>query len=140
MNIEIALQIALDAHQGQVDKANLPYILHPLRLMNKFKQTDLQIIALLHDVVEDSDFTIENLRQSGFSELILEVIECLTKRENENYDGFIERIRKNAFATQVKIADIKDNLDLSRLSGELTAKDVERILKYHKALKTLSQT
>lgn len=132
-----AIIIATKAHADQVDKAGQPYILHPLRLMFKF-QTELEMtVAVLHDVVEDSDITPDDLRNLGFSNTVLDAIDCLTKRDNEDYDHFILRVSKNNLAKKIKIEDIKDNLDITRLN-KITEKDLARVAKYHRALSVLT--
>lgn len=132
-----AIIIATKAHADQVDKAGQPYILHPLRLMFKF-QTELEMtVAVLHDVVEDSDITPLDLRNLGFSNTVLDAIDCLTKRDNEDYDHFILRVSKNNLAKKIKIEDIKDNLDITRLN-KITEKDLARVAKYHRALSVLT--
>lgn len=128
-----ALYIANQAHQGQVDKGGNPYILHPLRMMLQFEEETLQIIALLHDVIEDSAWTLEDLQRYGFSREILQAVSALTKHEHEEYKDFIARVAKNNLAVKVKIADLQDNLNITRLQ-ELSDKDLQRIKKYHQAL------
>ena len=97
---------------------------------------DEKIVAVMHDIVEDTDITLDDLRNEGFSEQVISAIECVTKGEKEDYDSFIERISRNALAIQVKLADINDNMDLSRLSN-VTEKDLERVEKYKKAKEKL---
>ena len=134
--LEYAIQIALQAHLGQQDKGGDPYILHPLRLMLKMR-TDLErIVAVLHDVIEDSEWTLDLLRDEGFPDEVIAAIDHLTRRSNESYEDFIERVRANVLARTVKVADLQDNLDISRIP-ELTDKDIERIRKYHRALSVL---
>lgn len=135
--IETALQIALDVHSGQTDKAGQPYILHPLRLMHRLHSDDEKIVALLHDVVEDGELSLSDLRARGFGESIVAAIDCLTRREQEDYQAFIERVASNPLATRVKIEDLRDNMDVSRLKT-LTEKDLARVAKYHQALNRLS--
>jgi len=137
-NIDRAISIATKAHEGQVDKAGLPYILHPLRVMFQFTSEVEMIVAVMHDVVEDSDVTIHELSQNGFSTIIIEAIDCLTKRKNENYNDFILRISTNDLAIKIKIGDIRDNLNLTRLN-DIDSKDFMRINKYYKALKFLEK-
>jgi (p)ppGpp synthase/HD superfamily hydrolase len=139
MNIEKALEIAIKAHEGQIDKADKAYILHPLRLMNQFSDENSMIVSVLHDVVEDSDYTFQDLIDAGFSSQIVQAVECLTKRENEEYQDFIKRVKVNPLAVKVKIVDIKDNLDISRLYEPLSEKDFGRIQKYQAALKLLEE-
>ncbi len=95
------------------------------------------ITAILHDVVEDTDWTIEKLREKGFSEEVLQAVECVTNREDESYEQFIERAGKNPIARQVKIADLEDNMNIQRI-GEINAKDYERLEKYHKSWRLLT--
>ncbi len=136
-DLDQAILIATKAHAGQTDKAGQPYILHPLRLMFKFFSEDERIVSVMHDIVEDSAITLEDLKNLGFSEPIIEAIECLTKLNNESYESFIMRVSKNDLARKVKIEDIKDNLDLTRLN-RVTSKDFTRVEKYHRALKNLT--
>jgi (p)ppGpp synthase/HD superfamily hydrolase len=136
-DLDHAIAIAIKAHSGQVDKAGQPYILHPLRVMLKFQSEDERIVAVMHDVVEDSDVTFYSLNKEGFSDKVVEAIECLTKRKNEDYESFIMRASKNSIAKKIKIEDIRDNLDLTRLH-KITEKDLQRIEKYHQALRLLT--
>ena len=134
--LERAIQIAVQAHMGQKDKGGEPYILHPLRIMFTM-HTDLErIVAVLHDVVEDSEWTLDHLRDEGFPDQVLAAVDCLTRKSDEPYEDFIERVQINTLARTVKIADLEDNLDASRIP-ELTDKDIERIRKYQKALAVL---
>ena len=134
--LDHALSIAVKAHTGQKDKGGEAYILHPLRLMMKFESEELKIIAVLHDVVEDSSITIDDLKQYGFNQNILNAIHCLSKREHEKYEDFILRIKSNSLASKVKIEDIKDNINVLRIPT-LSDIDLSRVKKYHHALKVL---
>lgn len=134
--LEKAIIISVKAHSGQVDKGDEKYIFHPIRVMMNAISIDEKIIAILHDVVEDSGITIENLKNEGFSENILSAIDCLTRRKKESYEDFINRISKNKLATNVKILDILDNLNTSRLKT-ISDIDKERLNKYREALKFL---
>lgn len=131
--IEKALEIAIRAHNGQFDKGNKPYIFHPITVALKMKDDKSKIVALLHDVIEDSDITIEDLKQEGFSECIIKAVEILTKNKNENYQDYLSRIKKNKIAKQVKIEDIRHNIDLTRIPNP-SENDYKRIKKYQKAL------
>lgn len=131
--LEKAILIAVNAHQGQIDKGGKPYILHPLRLMFSSKNEVEQIVAVLHDVIEDADVTLDYLRKEGFSEEILSALDALTRRKAESYDEFISRIISNKTACHVKLADLSDNMNLSRIEHP-TSKDYERIEKYRKAV------
>ncbi len=138
MNLERAIEIAVSAHKGLKDKGGNPYILHPLRVMISLKTDEEKIVGVLHDVVEDSDdWDFERLREEGFSEVVLDGLQSVTKiSENENYDKFVQRALKNEIGRNVKIADIRDNLDVTRIK-ELQQKDVFRINRYKKSLSTL---
>ena len=137
--IERAIEIALLAHIGQKDKSGVEYILHPLRVMERGKTEVEKICGVLHDVVEDSDWTIEDLINEGFSEEVISVIKCLTKEtDNEDYDEFIERIAKDPIATKVKLNDLLDNMDITRLN-ELSEQDLHRLNKYLRAYKKLNK-
>ena len=135
--LQRAIEIAFLAHQGQFDKSGKDYIGHPLRVMEMGTTENEKIVGVLHDVVEDSDWTFEALEAEGFSHEIIVALKCVTKlSENENYDDFIERVKKNPLATAVKINDLTDNMDIRRLPY-LSDKDVKRLKKYLKAYKKL---
>ena len=137
MNLERAIEIAQEAHKGVKDKGGHDYINHPIRVMHAMSNDQEKIVAILHDVVEDSDWTFDRLKEEGFEDSLIESLRCVTKySEEEDYQEFIKRAATNKIATKVKMADIEDNLDLSRL-GTLTEKDLTRIEKYKKALKYL---
>ncbi|MEX0684477.1 MAG: hypothetical protein WD267_05660 [Balneolales bacterium] len=104
-SLEHAITIATKAHAGQIDKAGAPYILQPLRVMLIFTQRDEQITAVLHDVVEDSDWTLDGLRKEGFSEQVIVAVDALTRQPIESYEDFLERASDNAIAKKVKLAD-----------------------------------
>ena len=135
--LERAIEIATEAHKGQYDKAGNDYIGHPFRVMEMGKTEDEKIVGVLHDVVEDAGWTFEQLAAEGFSKEVIAALKCVTKTsENENYDDFIERVKKNPLATAVKINDLTDNMDIRRLPY-LSDKDVKRLKKYLKAYKKL---
>ena len=133
MDLERAIEIAASAHRGQVDKAGHPYILHPLRVMLACTDTKARIVAVLHDVVEDTDWTFDALRDEGATEEIIAALESVTKRNGEAYPDFIARSARNALGKQVKRADLHDNLDLSRLARPTEA-DHARMARYRAAL------
>ena len=136
--LERAIEIATEAHQGQLDKAGKDYIGHTLRVMAMGRTLDEKIVGVLHDVIEDSDWTFGMLQNEGFSPEVIEALRCVTKTsENENYDDFIDRIRKNPLATAVKLNDLTDNMDIRRLPY-LSDKDVKRLKRYLKAYKRLT--
>ena len=138
MNLQRAIEIALEAHKGALDKGGNPYILHPLRLMLQMDSEEEMIVAILHDVVEDSEkWSFDKLHKEGFSKKIINSLRSVTKEnENEDYEKFIDRSMKDKIGRKVKIADISDNLDISRLK-EVTDKDILRINKYKKELEKL---
>jgi len=131
-----AIVLAAQHHEGQTDKGGNPYILHPLRLMLQASTDEERIVALLHDVVEDTALTLDDLRCEGFSKQIVEAIDRLTRRPGESYDQFIERIKGNDLARRVKILDLEDNSDLSRIPNPSEV-DKRRLEKYRKALSVL---
>jgi (p)ppGpp synthase/HD superfamily hydrolase len=137
--IEKAIELALRAHTGQVDKGGEPYIQHPLRLMLRMDGEAEAIAAALHDVVEDANVGLDDLRASGFPEEAIQAIDCLTKRAGEDYEAFIRRVDTNEIARKVKIADLEDNLNIARIP-ELTTPDLERVTKYHRALRWLRRS
>ena len=135
--LQRAIEIATEAHKGQCDKSGNDYIGHPLRVMEMGKTEEEKIVGVLHDVVEDTPWTFEMLEAEGFSPTIIAALKCVTKvSENENYDDFIERVKKNPLAVAVKINDLSDNMDIRRLPY-LSDKDVKRLKKYLKAYKQL---
>ena len=137
--LERAIEIATEAHRGQFDKAGNDYIGHPLRIMAAGRTTEEKIVGVLHDVVEDTDWTFERLAAEGFSAEVIEALRCVTKlSENEPYDKFIARVKENPLAVAVKLNDLSDNMDISRLK-ELTEKDFKRLQKYHRAYKELEK-
>lgn len=132
-NLQRAIEIATKAHAGQVDKAGKDYIEHPLRVMAMGITESEKIVGILHDVLEDTPITIEFLAKEGFSQEILDALLCVTKiSNNEDYDHFITRVLTNPLAIKVKINDLIDNMDLTRLN-KVTDKDLKRLQKYQRA-------
>ena len=137
--LDRAKVIATLAHEGQVDKAGKPYIDHPMRVMNMGKTIEEKIAGVLHDVVEDSDWTFEMLEKEGIPKDVMDALRCVTKlSEDEDYDHFIERVKTNPLAVKVKLNDLKDNMDITRL-GEVTEKDLARLNKYIRAYRQLTE-
>jgi len=130
--IEKAIEIAVAAHKGQKDKAGANYILHPLRVMERGKSEVEKICGVLHDVVEDSEWTFEMLEKEGFSDEVISVLRCVTMKSEEDYETFINRIAQNPIAVEVKINDLLDNLDITRFKN-LNERDLKRLNKYLKA-------
>lgn len=138
--LDKALAFALKAHGGVKDKGDNPYILHPLRIMMRLRTRDeeLMSIALLHDVVEDSDITQDDLANAGFSARVLQGVWLLTHEEGMSYEDYLLRMSKNLDALMVKREDLRDNSDITRLKG-VEAKDMERMAKYQLAFKQVEQ-
>ena len=152
MNLEKAIKIAVEAHTGQVDKGGNPYILHPLRVMLSLDTEEERIVGVLHDVVEDCEgWTWERLREQGCSDEIIEALKSVSKTPEEekqfkkmddpnekldHYLEFIKRAKFNKIGRNVKAADIKDNLDISRID-DITESDINRLNRYKAALKML---
>jgi len=131
--LERAIAIAATAHAGQVDKGGAPYILHPLKVMLRMSSLEERIVAVLHDVVEDCGISLEDLRKEGFSEAVLSAIESVTKVPGESYEDFVERAAQNPIGRVVKLADLEENSDLSRIVSP-SWEDLERIEKYRRAI------
>lgn len=128
--LERAIEIARQAHAGQVDKGGADYIGHPLRVMEMCETEEEKIVGVLHDVVEDSDWTFEMLEEEGFSYEIMDALRCITKQsEDEDYDAFILRVMTKPLSLKVKLYDLEDNMDLSRLKC-ITDADLKRYEKY----------
>jgi (p)ppGpp synthase/HD superfamily hydrolase len=136
--LERAIAFAATAHEGQVDKAGEPYILHALRVMLRVTTLEERIVAVLHDVLEDCGCTLEALRQAGFPDAIIQGVDAVTRRRAETYEDFINRAGSNSIGRRVKLADLEDNCDLSRLKS-LGPRDLARTAKYHKAIETLAR-
>ncbi|WP_288847769.1 HD domain-containing protein [uncultured Sneathia sp.] len=132
-NYELALKITTEAHKGQVDKAGVPYINHPLTVASLVDTEEEKIVALLHDTIEDTNITEQDLLNYGFSNKIVEAVKLLTHNKNVPYMDYVAKIKDNELARKVKIADLTHNSDLSRLK-EITDKDKKRYNKYQKAL------
>lgn len=137
-SLEDAIALAAKHHAGQVDKAGRPYILHSLRVMLQQDNDHARIAAVLHDVVEDTPITLEDLRDMGFDHAVIEAVDILTRDEStEDYDLYLERVSSNPIACQVKLADLQDNMDWDRIS-EPTERDHARVEKYRRAHRYLS--
>jgi len=136
MNLERAIMIATKAHAGQTDKGGNPYILHPLRVMLQMQCEQTRIVAVLHDVIEDSSWTFEDLKKEGFSDEVLKGLDGVTRRSGEQYDEFIERASQFWISRLVKLADLDDNCDIDRIPNP-THTDIKRIQKYKKAINQL---
>ena len=131
--LERAIEIAARTHAGQTDKGGAPYILHPLRVMLRVAPGAQQIVAVLHDVVEDSDVTFEDLEREGFAAEVISGLRAVTKVEGESYEDFVARAARDPVGKAVKLADLMENSDLSRIA-EPSQKDLERVEKYGRAI------
>lgn len=132
-NLSLAIKIATEAHDGQVDKGDAPYILHPLRVMMAVDGDRERIVAVLHDVAEDcAEWPLERLTDQPFSGAVCDALDALTHRQGEDYWDYIDRCGADPIARVVKLADLKDNQDLSRIKRP-TERDADRIRKYVKA-------
>ncbi|WP_224242006.1 HD domain-containing protein [Hyalangium gracile] len=136
--LEDAIALAVEAHRGQRDKAGQSYILHPLRVMMRLETDAERMAAILHDVVEDTPYTLERLRELGYPEEVLGALDCLTKREGETYEAFIERVRPHPLARRVKLADLEDNMDVRRLPT-VGPREAERLARYRAAWTRLKE-
>ena len=135
---ELALSIAKKAHEGQYDKAGVDYIEHPIYVASQVDTEEEKAVALLHDVIEDSPVSAEELLQASLPETVVTAVQVLTKKKEQDYQTYLETVKKNPLARVVKLADLKHNSDLSRLSS-ITEKDRERLKKYKKAIDFLSR-
>ena len=133
-----AMKIAFKAHKDQIDRAGVPYIYHPIHLAESMDDEYLIVVALLHDVVEDSDITFDELIESGFPNEVINALKLLTHDLNVDYFEYIQLISKNQLASKVKLTDLKHNSDISRLKV-VSDKDLERLEKYKKAIKILEK-
>lgn len=132
--IERAIAIAAEAHAGQIDKAGVPYVLHPLRVMLSLSTFEERVVGVLHDVCEDCPgWTFDRLRDEGFARPVIDALAAVTKRDGEDYEAFVMRAAANPIGRRVKLADLRDNCDLSRIA-QPTARDHERIARYRRAI------
>ncbi len=134
--LERAIEIAAQAHAGQKRKNGMPYVLHPIRVMLRQQAQDAMIVAILHDVLEDTNVTMDDLRHAGFTDPILSAVNLLTHADGVPYEEYIRCISGNPLASAVKKADLEDNMNLRELL-EFTEQDGKRSAKYHKAWRTI---
>ena len=135
--LERAIALAATAHAGQTDKAGAPYILHVLRVMLRCETNEERMAAVMHDMVEDCGWTLDQLRAEGFPEPVVEAVDAVTRRDGETYDDFVLRAKLHPIGRRVKLADLADNSDLSRLP-EVTPRDQARLENYRRAMDALS--
>ncbi|MDD3220988.1 MAG: bifunctional (p)ppGpp synthetase/guanosine-3',5'-bis(diphosphate) 3'-pyrophosphohydrolase [Clostridia bacterium] len=131
-----AMRIAYDAHHGQVDKTGLPYIYHPIHLAESMTDEDSTIVALLHDVIEDTALTLDDLSREGFCEDVLTALTLLTHNPAESYMDYVSRLSTSPLALRVKLADLRHNSDITRLDN-VDLKAENRLKKYEKAMQLL---
>lgn len=137
-HFEHALRIAVDAHAGQTDNEERPYILHVLQVVNGSRpDLETMTVAALHDVVEDSPITLAHLRDQGFPERILEAVDAISRRDGETYEDYIERVARVPLATRVKLPDLEHNMDVRRLA-HVAPSDAARLERYRAAWTRLS--
>ena len=137
--VKRAYRFALKAHEGQLDKGGKPYIDHVMYVASKFiDSSELRIVAMLHDVVEDTKYSIEDIESEGFDKCIIDALRVITKPDDMDYMDYIERISFNELASRVKIEDLKHNMDITRISNP-TDYDFKRVKKYKKALEYLEK-
>ena len=134
---EKAYEIAKKAHLGQIDKAGEDYIKHPEKVASFVNSDEEKAVAYLHDVIEDTELTLEDLREYGFSEEVLEAVDVITKKKGQDYQTYLNSVKENKLARVVKLADLRHNSDLTRLIN-ITEKDIERKEKYQKAIDFLN--
>ena len=132
------IAFASEKHRGQKDRSGREYIHHPMYVMVYQKSLDAKKVAILHDVIEDTDATYQDLEDLGCSSKVIEAIRAITKIKGEGYQDYLERVKHNKLATAVKIQDIRQNMDLSRLN-KISDKDIERTLRYAKAMQYLKE-
>lgn len=133
-----ALEIATEAHKGQVDKAGKAYIDHPLFVASKMETEEEKAVALLHDVLEDSDYTADDLLKAGIPEKVLEAVKAITHLEGQDYFEYLKGVKANPLACKVKIQDVLHNSDITRIENP-TEKDFARLNKYKNALDFLRE-
>ena len=134
---EKAYKIAKKAHLGQVDKAGEAYIKHPEKVASFVKTDEEKAVAYLHDVIEDTELTLEDLNEYGFSKEVIEAVDIITKKRGEDYQSYLNSVKNNKLARAVKLADLRHNSDLTRLT-KVTEKDIKRKEKYQKAIDFLN--
>ena len=136
---KIALKLCFEAHKDQIDKSGMPYVFHPFHLAEQMADENTTIVALLHDVIEDTEYTLDDLRKFGFAEDVLSAISLMTHADDVPYKEYVVKIKTNPIAKAVKLADLKHNSDMSRLD-RITQTDEERAKKYKQAIELLENS
>ena len=137
-NTKKAMKLCYEAHKDQVDKSGLPYVFHPAHVAEQMTDEATTIVALLHDVVEDTDYTLEDLAAEGFGKEILEAVALMTHEDDVPYLDYVAKLKDNPIARAVKLADLAHNSDLSRI-GEIDEETRKRLEKYKKAIALLKE-
>ena len=133
-----AMKLCFDAHKAQVDKTGIPYVFHPIHLAEQMTTEETTVVALLHDLLEDTDYTAEDLAELGFSKEVIDAVTLMTHSPDVDYFDYVAAIKENPIAKAVKLADLRHNSDLSRLDT-VDEKALRRREKYQKALKLLEE-
>lgn len=133
-----AMKLCFDAHKDQKDKSGIPYVFHPIHLAEQMKDEKTTVVALLHDVIEDTEYTLEDLEEKGFGKDILEAISLMTHNDGSKYMDYVARIKGNPIARTVKLADLNHNSDITRLDT-IDEKALRRVEKYKKAIAFLEE-
>ena len=133
-----AMKLCFQAHKDQTDKSGIPYVFHPIHLAEQMKDEDTTVVALLHDVVEDTDYTLENLREIGFNQRVIAAIALMTHAEGVPYMDYVAKIKDNPIAKTVKLADLAHNSDITRMDV-VDEKAIARVEKYAKAIRFLNE-
>ena len=133
-----ALKLCFEVHKEQIDKSGMPYVFHPFHLAEQMQDEETTIVALLHDVIEDTEYTLDDLRKRGFGDSVLAAITLMTHEDGVPYMDYVEKIKTNPIARTVKLADLRHNSDMTRLEV-VTPRDQERAVKYLAAIKLLEK-
>jgi len=133
-----ALSLCFEAHKDQKDKSGLPYVFHPFHLAEQMEDEETTVVALLHDVIEDTEYTIEDLQKVGFSQRVISAIALMTHDPQVPYMEYVRAIKSNPIARAVKLADLRHNSDMTRLDI-ITQRDEERAQKYLDAIVVLEE-
>lgn len=131
-----ALKLSFTAHKDQVDKSGIPYVYHPYHLAEQMETEETIVVALLHDVVEDTDYTFNDLQKMGFPDSVIEALRLMTHDPKIPYLDYVKKMKANPVASAVKLADLKHNSDLSRLN-RIDETALARVQKYEKAIQIL---
>jgi len=133
---KVALKLCFESHKDQIDKSGMPYVFHPFHLAEQMTDEETTVVALLHDVIEDTDHTLDDLRTLGFTEPIVSAIALMTHADDVPYMEYVAAIKSNPIARAVKLADLRHNSDMTRLDT-VTPRDIERAKKYAEAIRLL---